>query len=234
MRLLLIDIEQHDPLLNLEIEKKLLDIKDDYFVIRFWQNTPSVFLGKYQNHQFELNQSYLKQHSIPYFYRFTGGGTVYHDLGNLNITFSKPKAQTLENPFGKKDSRLISECVKNAISAPSVDFEVSDRNAIYFKDKKLMGSAMSLTRDKFLFHASLLINSDLEQLRGCINWEPNYPEADKKIVHSIRNEVINLSQINPISLNEVKQRFISEIKEIIKPNQTLLISEESQLAFFFR
>ena len=234
MQLLLIDLEEHDPQLNLESEKKLLDLKEDYFAVRFWQNSPSVFLGKFQNHQFELNQSYLKENDIPFFYRFTGGGTVYHDLGNLNITFTKPKTQTLENPFGKKDSRLITECIKNAISAPDVDFEVSDRNAIYFKGKKLMGSAMSITREKFLFHASVLINSDLNQLQNCINWEPNYPEVDKKIVHSIRDEVINLSQIHSISMNEVKQRFIGEIKEIIKPDQTLVISEESQLTFFFK
>ena len=179
MQLLVIDINQHDPGINLETEKKLLKIPDEYYIIRFWFNSPSVFLGKFQKHEYEVNLDFLRKNNIPFFYRFTGGGTVYHDLGNLNITFSKPKTNSGHGHFSKNVSRLITEAITNSFRKPGFNFKISDRNAVYYGERKLLGSAVALTKNKFLYHASLLVNSNLDNLENCINWTPDYPEKNR-------------------------------------------------------
>lgn len=232
MQLLVIDINQHDPGLNLETENKLLRISDEYYVIRFWQNSSSVFLGKFQKHQYEINLDFLHRNTIPFFYRFTGGGTVYHDLGNLNITFSKPKQSSGSGGFSKRDSHLVTEVIVNSFSKPGFEFYISEHNAVYFGKRKLLGSAVALTKTKFLYHASLLLNTNLDDLKNCINWNPPYPDSDQKIVRSNHDDVINLAELYPISLEEIKERFIFQIREIFSPKNTLRISKESQLEYF--
>ena len=151
MQLLVIDINQHDPAYNLAVEKKLLNISDEYYVIRFWLNEPSVFLGKFQKHEYEINQEFLRKNKISFFYRFTGGGTVYHDLGNLNITFSRPKMKSGKGGLSKKDSRLVTEAIVESFRKPGFDFDISERNAVYFNNRKLLGSAVALTKNKFFY-----------------------------------------------------------------------------------
>lgn len=232
MQLLVIDINQYDPGLNLDTENKLLRISDEYYVIRFWQNSSSVFLGKFQNHQYETNLDFLQKNNIPFFYRFTGGGTVYHDLGTLNITFSKPRLSSGSGSFSKRDSHLVTEAIVNSFSMPGFDFHISQRNAVYFGKRKLLGSAVALTKTKFLYHASLLLNTNLDDLKHCINWNPPYPDSDQKIVHSKHDDVINLTELYPISQEEIKEQFVFQVREIFSPKNTLRISKESQLEYF--
>ncbi|MEA2087178.1 MAG: lipoate--protein ligase family protein, partial [Candidatus Caldatribacteriota bacterium] len=100
MKLILVDIPNFEPEINFEIEKKILEIcNPDSFVLRFWQNNPSVIIGKFQKEEYEVNLEYTKKKNIPVFRRFTGGGTVYHDRGNLNITFCKEKENILFSKY---------------------------------------------------------------------------------------------------------------------------------------
>ena len=84
--MLYIDNECTNPYWNLALEEYLLkNSAREYFIL--WQNTPNIIIGRNQNTTSEINEEYVKAHTIPVVRRLTGGGTVFHDLGNLNYTF---------------------------------------------------------------------------------------------------------------------------------------------------
>ena len=89
-----------------------------------------------------------------------------------------------------------------------------------------------MTKGKFLYHASLLVNANLENLQNSLNWQPAYPETDKKLVKSHRDPVINLSAIYPVTIGKVKQYFLNEIIEFIQPQQTIHINKWDELKDF--
>ncbi|MCA9733380.1 lipoate--protein ligase family protein [candidate division KSB1 bacterium] len=232
MRLLVIDLPETNPERNLQIEDELNGINNHYFIVRFWVNSRCVILGKFQKHIYEINSNFLKKNAIEYFYRNTGGGTVYQDEGNLNITFAKPLNVELPKAKGRKTSQVITECIRRSIEKEGLQFTVSERNAIYYNEKKMLGSAVSMTKGKFLYHASLLVNANLENLHNSLNWQPAYPETDKKLVKSHRDPVINLSAIYPVTIGKVKQYFLNEIIEFIQPQQTIHINKWDELKDF--
>ncbi|KAA3610593.1 MAG: lipoate--protein ligase family protein [Calditrichaeota bacterium] len=232
MKLLIIDLPGHDAKINLGLEDDLLHLKDGYYGIRFWMNSAAVILGKFQKHEFEINQEFLQNKSIPFFYRNTGGGTVYHDEGNLNISFIKSGTNPLPGHENAKVSTLITELICDTIRQNDADFVVSKRNAIYFQDKKLLGSAVSMTQGKFLYHASLLVNSKLENLQNCINWNPQYPADSKKLVKSERDPVINLAEIYPVTIDNIKVKLVENAKILLKPKKTIFISDPEHLEFY--
>ena len=98
-------------------------------------------------------QSHLLN-GIPVLHRFSGGGTVYHDLGNLNITFCKPRYPSLNSNQAAKEGKYITEVIKNAIATDEYNFIVDDRNGVYVNGEKILGSAIALKKEKFLYHAS--------------------------------------------------------------------------------
>ncbi|KAA3660297.1 MAG: lipoate--protein ligase family protein [Calditrichaeota bacterium] len=232
MRLLLIDIPETNPEENLRIEKALAEIKDEYFIVRLWINSRCIILGKFQKHIYEINKTFLENQAIDYFYRTTGGGTVYQDEGNLNITFVKPLKSPMPGANGRKTSQVITDIIARTLTKDDFPFEVSERNAVYFEGKKLLGSAVSMTQGKFLYHACLLVHANLEDLRNSLNWQPNYPDEDKKLVKSHRDPVINLNDIYPVTIEHIKHRFTVEIKKLLQPQQILHIRNYNEFKDF--
>lgn len=232
MNLLSINLSITNPEKNLRIERKLLDISDDYFVLRFWVNSPSVMLGRFQEIAYEVNQDFLRARNIPALKRFSGGGTVYHDLGNLNISFCKPRYPALTSNYVAKEGRFITEIIKHAIEIEEFPLRIDERNGIYWNEEKLLGSAIALKKGKFFYHASLLVDTNLQNLYNCINWNPNYPKQDGKFVKSIRSRVRNLNQLYPITIEHVKENVLRKFKQRLNPNQTIIINDIHQLSYF--
>jgi lipoate---protein ligase len=217
MKLILIDILNFEPEINFVIEKKILEIcSADSFVLRFWQNNPCVVLGKFQEEKFEVNLKYTKKNNIPIYKRFTGGGTVYHDRGNLNITFCKEKENILFSKYVLEEARGITEIILKGIKEVYKNCEVKERNSIFLGEKKIFGSAIAQKNNKFFFHSSLLINSNLKELQKVIKWIEEYPKDTRTSVKSKRSEVTNLSAWTTLSINIIKEKILKNFQQTLK------------------
>jgi len=224
MKLILVDIPNFEPEINFEIEKKILETcSTDSFVIRFWQNDPCVVLGKFQKEEFEVNLKYIKKSNIPIFKRFTGGGTVYHDRGNLNITFCKEKENILFSKYVLEEAKGITEIILQAIKDLNKHCEIGERNSIFLKGRKILGSAIAQKDNIFFYHASLLVNSNLKELKKVIKWAEEYPRDIRTPVKSKRSKVINLSSWTPISINIVKEKILKNFLQTLKIEENSVI-----------
>ncbi len=224
MKLILVDIPNFEPEINFEIEKKILEIcKPDSFVLRFWQNNPCVVLGKFQEEEFEVNLKYTKRNNIPIFKRFTGGGTVYHDRGNLNITFCKEKENILFSKYILEEARGITEIILKGIKEFCKNCEIEERNSIFLEEKKILGSAVAQKNNKFFYHASLLVNSNLKELKKVINWEEEYPENTRSPIRSKRSKVTNLLFYTPLTIDMVKEKILNNFLQSFKIKENNVI-----------
>ncbi len=224
MKLILVDIPDFEPEINFEIEKKILEICNaDSFVLRFWQNNPCVVIGKFQKEEYEVNLEYIKKKNIPVFRRFTGGGTVYHDQGNLNITFCKERENILFSKYILEEARGITEIILEAIKEFCKNCEVKERNSIFLEENKILGSAIAQKNNKFFYHASLLINSNLKELEKVINWEEKYPKNTRSPIKSKRSKVTNLSSYTPLTIDAVKEKILKNFLQTFKIEENNVI-----------
>ena len=146
-----------DPFYNLALEEYIFNkyTEDDIFFM--WQNEPSVIVGSYQNILREVSVLDLEKQHIPILRRMTGGGTVYHDNGNINYTYITTQAGMID----------YADCVKpvidglNALGIPAHQNRTCD---IAINGKKISGSAQRMVRKRLLHHGTLLFSSDLDRL----------------------------------------------------------------------
>jgi len=217
MKLILIDTSNFEPEINFEIEKEILEMRNtDSFVLRFWQNNPCIVIGKLQKEEYEVNLEYIREKNIPVFRRFTGGGTVYHDRGNLNITFCKEKENILFSKYILEEAKGITETILEGLKYFHKNLEIKDRNSIFLEGKKVLGSAVAQNKNKFFYHASLLVNSDLKELKKVIKWEENYPKSIRLPVKSKRSKVTNLSFYTSSSIELVKEKILNIFLQSLK------------------
>lgn len=140
--------DSNDPYFNMALDEyvvKHLDRSDDYFY--FYQNRPTVVIGRNQNTIEEVNSEYVKNHDITVVRRMSGGGAVYHDLGNINFSFVVD--------YRKEDFNSIERFAKAIIKALGkfgVDAEFSGRNDISIAGKKFSGNAQYVTKKRILHH----------------------------------------------------------------------------------
>ena len=155
-----IENNSNDPYFNLAFEEFCLDAFGDgrtYFLL--WRNAPSVIIGKNQDLFQEVDFEYAKEHGINLVRRITGGGAVYHDLGNLNISI-----------IGSYESHpdyaeVYGELVTNALRNLGLrNVEMNGRNDLYVDGRKISGWAKRIQGNSFLLHGTLLYDVDLEQL----------------------------------------------------------------------
>lgn len=217
MKLILIDIPNFNPQINFQIEEKILQICNaGNFILRFWQNNPCLVIGKFQKEEYEVDLEYTTNKNIPIFRRFTGGGTVYHDRGNLNITFCKEKENILFSKYILEEAKGITEIILQAIKDFNKNCEIVERNSIFLEGRKILGSAIAQKNNKFFYNASLLINSNLKELQKVIKWEEGYPRDTRTPVKSKRSEVTNLSSWTSVSTNMVKEKILKNFLQTFK------------------
>jgi len=216
-RLILLQSDTFNPKENLIIEESILNssLPPLTGVLRLWQNEPCVVIGKFQKEEYEVNIPYIQEKGIKVIRRFTGGGTVYHDLGNLNITFCKGRNDFIFSSYfieeGKGITEIISKALKDFVE---MEIEVNERNAIFINRRKVLGSSIAITRDKFFYHASLLVDSNLTELKRAIKWEESYPYGTANFIKSKRSEVANLSNFSKnISIKKIKASIIKRFEE---------------------
>lgn len=175
-----------DPYFNLAMEEYLLkQFTDDFFIL--WQSEPVVVAGKHQNVLAEMNYRFVKENGIRVARRLTGGGTVYHDAGNINFTFIRNG-----EPGKLVDFAQYIKPVTGFLKFLGIDAMQGLKNEILVDGKKISGNAEHVYKNRVLHHGTLLYNSDMGSLAKAITREKgNYTD---KAVQSNRSSVINLSQ----------------------------------------
>ena len=131
--MLLIYNDKTRPYFNLAMEEYLLkNFDSDLFIL--WRNEPSIIVGKNQNTLSEINLDYIEEHSIPVVRRQSGGGAVFHDLGNINFTF-------ISNDNSFSDFRRFTQPIIDLLKTMDVSAEFSGRNDLLIEGKKFSGNA---------------------------------------------------------------------------------------------
>ena len=175
-----------DPRYNLALEEYVLKYfpsKEDFILL--WQNEPAVIVGRNQNTIEEINQKYIDQHGIHVVRRISGGGAVYHDLGNLNYTFVTNNSKDNLNNYRKFTEPLIS-----ALNTLGVKAEFSGRNDVVIEEKKISGNAQTYYQDRMYHHGTILYHADLDMVAKVLQ-----VSADKiasKGIKSNRSRVTNI------------------------------------------
>ncbi|CAF0819611.1 unnamed protein product [Rotaria sordida] len=157
-------------------------------LLLLWRNKPCVVIGRYQNPFIECDIKYLAEKQIDLARRYSGGGTCYHDLGNLNITV----LTTREDYNRKKNLQWITSTVNKAFN---LTLYVTERDDIFLDAYKVTGSASRLERLYAYHHFTLLINADLNELRRSLK-SNDRRHITSKATSSVPSSVLNLSDRN--------------------------------------
>jgi len=192
-----------DPTINLAMEEYVLHhapVNESYFL--FYINSPSIIVGKNQNALEEFNQSYADEKNIQVVRRLSGGGTVYHDLGNLNFSF-------ITSYDGKNfhNYRKFVQPIVNALNNMGVSAELSSRNDIFVEGRKISGNAQFAQKGRMLSHGTLLLNANLNKVVNSLN--VSGVNIQSKSIKSVRSKVANINEFLPAPLH------MDEFKEII-------------------
>jgi len=198
-----------DPRINLAIEEyalKNLDINETYLL--FYINEPSIIIGKNQNTIEEINTEYVEKNGIHVVRRLSGGGAVYHDLGNLNFSFiTKDDGESFHN------FRKFTEPVVNALRKLGVDAELSGRNDLLAEGRKISGNAQFSTKGRMFSHGTLLFDSEIESVVSALNVKKD--KIESKGIKSIRSRVANISEFlsEKVTIEEFRSLLLKNIFE---------------------
>ena len=193
----------NDPVTNLAFERWALEEDTDNRPLFYcYINSPSVVIGRNQQLFAEVNLPFCDERGIQICRRVSGGGTVYHDLGNLNIGLVIPKSLKLVN-----DYHFFLDWPRQALQRHGLDTVLNTRNAILCQDKKISGSAQFAGRNKLLTHCTLLVDSNLNHLEGSIS-SPLVTHS--KALPSVRSEVVNLKTFG-LSMESVIEALVMEL-----------------------
>ncbi|GLC81116.1 lipoate--protein ligase [Lacrimispora brassicae] len=191
--------EEFDPYFNIAAEHQLFSASQEDTHLFLWQNDSSVIIGRNQNLYAECDLAYLREHNIKPVRRFSGGGAVYHDKGNVNFTFITKEASASHVHFIK--------LIQSAMQRLGIDCEFSGRNDLLFQNRKFSGHAYYTDGDNYMYHGTVLVNVNFEQLENALT--PSKLKLKSKGVGSVRSRVINLSEIdNRITAQAVIHAFI--------------------------
>lgn len=189
-----------DPRINLAIEEyclKHLDPEETYLL--FYINQPSIIIGKNQNTIEEINTKYVDENGIIVVRRLSGGGAVYHDLGNLNFSFiTKDDGNSFHN-FKK-----FTEPVVAALKRLGVDAELSGRNDLMANGRKISGNAQFSTKGRMFSHGTLLFGSEIEHVVSALKVKKD--KIESKGIKSIRSRVANISEFLDQKMTTVEFR----------------------------
>lgn len=203
-----IKAESYDPSFNLAFEEyafKHLPLEEGGYVF-LWQNGPAVIIGKNQNAWAEINEGYLEENDVKLIRRITGGGAVYHDLGNLNFSFvTKDRGQ------GKIDFKAYYEPIVAALRALGAPAELSGRNDITVDGKKVVGASQSIWGGRVLSNGCILFDVKMECLAEALSVRPE--KLKSKGVSSVRARVTNIKPYvgEDKTVEDFKELLLSEI-----------------------
>lgn len=180
-----------DPYFNLAAEEVLLDLGSD--AVMLWRNGPSVILGRSQNAYAELDRDFVERNCIRVVRRLSGGGAVFHDLGNINFTFIVADDGSPID-FGRFTGPVTAALAKLGVAA-----ELSGRNDLTVGGCKISGNAQCRRNGRLLHHGTLLYSASLDFLAGALRVDTE--KLRSKGIASVRSRVGNLRELADLSLS---------------------------------
>ena len=223
----------NDPYENLAFENQILSsVERNEKVLLFYSNAPSVVMGRFQNPWMECKLKKMFDDGVHLVRRQSGGGTVYHDHGNVNFCFMQATRDHL-----KDDNNQI---LINALGQLGICAEASGRSDLIFSESninyKFSGSAFKQKKDRSFHHGTLLINSDLQKLNDYLI--PKERKIEAKGIRSVRSKVINLSMVK----SSINQKILVDaivqscqnyyqIAEVVYESLEKLQSQDQELAY---
>jgi lipoate-protein ligase A len=184
--MLYIESRNTDPYYNLALEQlvfKKLGGEDNCFML--WQNNNSIIIGRHQNTLEEIDSDFVKENNITVARRLSGGGAVYHDMGNLNFTFITPADKQKGIDFA-----AFCRPIKEALCSLGVPVELSGRNDMTVEEKKFSGNAQYVKDGKVMHHGTILYDSDLQVLSRAL--KPPGDKIESRGIKSVKSRVTNI------------------------------------------
>ena len=195
-----------NPYYNMAFDEYCLEsLSIDEPVFFLWQNRPAVIVGFNQEVNTEVNLDYLKENGIDLVRRVTGGGAVYHDLGNLNYTIVGG-SEDLERDYPEYASIMAKALQKLGVPAT-----LSGRNDILVEGRKVSGFAKRVCKNRLMVHGTLMYNVDVDVLTKVLN--PSNTKLQSKGIASVRSRVANLCEYLP-NVPDI-QTFSKQLEEIL-------------------
>jgi lipoate-protein ligase A len=228
----LLDYSLDSVFQNLAIEEALArsaDFRNLDQTIRLWNNPTSVILGRFQYAPAEVDISLCQQSGIQIARRFTGGGAVFQDEGNLNLTILV--TPDIDTPLTKLNE-ISSAIILNALDGLGLKGSILPPNSIMVGEKKVSGAAGAMGKRFALWHSSIMVSTNIEQLESAL--APSRETKTSHYVHSRWRPVTNLqtSLNRPLDVTEVKSRLIESTEKIlgVQLQRDRLRSEEEDLS----
>lgn len=215
-------LENTDPYYCLAAEEYLLkNYSDDIFML--WQSHDTVVVGKHQNAMGEINYRHVRENGIRVARRISGGGTVFHDSGNVNFTFIKNVSGPQEISF-----KRFTQPVVDALATLGITAVTSGRNDLMVDNRKISGNAEHVFKNRVLHHGTLLYNSDLENLGNAIRVVPGKYES--KAVQSNRSVVVNISEFleNPLPIQDFIRMILHYQLKSSEDNKPFIIPTQEE------
>lgn len=209
-----------NPYFNLAAEEYVLkEFQEECFML--WRNEPSIIVGKNQNTLAEINLDYVRQHKIPVVRRLSGGGVVFHDLGNLNFTFI-----VNEDVSSFSDFRRFTQPIIDVLRKLSINAEFSGRNDITIDGKKISGNAQYYYKNRILHHGTLLFSSSITDLSAALKVRP--VKFEDKGVKSVSKRVTNISEHlkEPITIEQFIDLIMNHIREQTRGSEMYEFTQE--------
>ncbi len=231
MRLSYIETDQHDPYWNLALEEHLLfRCGEDERILYLWQNDQTVVIGRNQNAERECALELLQRDGAHLARRNSGGGAVYHDLGNLNFSFFAHE----KNYYAEQQTRVVLEALRSL----GIDAGFSGRNDILVNGRKVSGSAFFRSGNFCCHHGTVMVDVERSAVERYLR--PSAAKLEGKGVPSVRSRVVNLREVKPeITVENLKQAlrtsfaraFVGEIEPLILTQEDLHDVENRQEKF---
>ena len=202
-----IESSSTDPRWNLALEEYVFSRMDRtraYFML--WQNHNTVVIGKNQNAISEINQQYVREQGIQVVRRLSGGGAVYHDLGNLNYTFITDSGQSEQLSFS-----TFCQPVIEALRSLGVEAQLNGRNDMTIQGRKFSGNSQYIKDGRRLHHGTLLFRSNLDVLAGALRVSQD--KIQLKGIPSVKSRVANISDFlpEPVTMEQFKSVIAEKI-----------------------
>lgn len=216
-----LNLKTTDPAFNLAAEQYIFEkLPADRMYFMLWQNDNAVIIGKYQNTLAEINEKSVQENGIKVVRRLSGGGAVYHDLGNLNFTFIADAGETDE-----LNMRVFCLPIVKALAKLGITAEINGRNDITIDGRKFSGNAQYMRSGRVMHHGTIMFNSDLDMVQKALNVDPSKIESKGR--KSVRSRVTNIKEYlrEDISLAEFRALLLRSILED-NPGEEYIFSAE--------
>ena len=206
-KLLCINSKSNTPEFNLATEEYLLK-NSEHDVFMLYVNSPSIIVGKHQNTLSEINLDFVEKNNLRVVRRLSGGGTVYHDLGNLNYAWIMHGEQAKLVDFNKYTDDILS-----FLQSILIDATRNKNNDLLIDGKKISGNAEHIFKNKLIHHGTLLFASELNKLNNAIN--SDLSKFEDKSVQSKRTRVTNIVHYlkKDLTMNKFRNNLFRYILE---------------------